>query len=140
MIDETPKLMALHECYCRCSGITIKFDTKRMFVWREFAARFNAADLELVIRHLKRKLTGDRLRTALKFHYLIENLEYFEEDLAEARALVRVPAPRPNRESMLRATGRSVQPETAPARTVAEIIASENALRELLRVRDNQTL
>lgn len=133
MIDETPKLQALHDCYCRCTGLTMGF---RLLAWQAFSAKFTVEDLSLVIRHLKRKLSGDRLRTALKFHYLIENLEYFEEDLAEARALARVPAPRPNRESMLRATGRDAQPATPPARSTAEIIASENALRQLLRVRE----
>lgn len=137
MIDETPSLHGIHLRYCAITGLNKPFTTEDMGIWRNFLALgFTVKDLEIVVAHLKRKLSGQRLLSAMKLRWLVRDTESFGEELAEARALARVPRQDPARLAVLRATGRETVKVPDNVRTPAQILAGENALKELLKLRD----
>lgn len=131
-------MQVLHSRYCSLAGLCKPLTMDAIAIWRNWiAGGFTLKDLELVIGHLKRKIRErDRLNAALRFGWLIRNTESFGEELAEARALARVPRQDPARAAVLRATGRETVKVSDNVRTPAQILAGENALKELLKLRD----
>jgi hypothetical protein len=79
MIERIPQAHAL---YCRLTGqrVSLRFDRERL--WYElFRTGFNEADLQKVIRYLRREIRqGRRNVGALKLSNLLQ-LDRFEEDL-----------------------------------------------------------
>lgn len=102
---------ALHALYVRLTGMDVRLDMQREHIWWEWTRRgFVEADLQMVVAHLRRGIKAQRRQPgALKFSNLIGQPDFFEEDLAEAKAAARVFASRPDegREAALRASGRA---------------------------------
>jgi hypothetical protein len=137
-----PEILALHETYCRLTGLHLRMDFGREMVWGRFiAAGFAKADLETVIKYLQRGIArGERNAGALKFHNLVGQLDYFEEDLALARKPVRTrAAAREEAITHLVADGHSVtiletvQPETPVVEARAEGLKQLANLRRQIR-------
>lgn len=87
------EVAALHEAYCRLTGqdgLPLRFDRQRQ--WYDWIrAGFTFEDLKLVIRYLKKGIAERRRNHgALKFSNLVVQLDRFEEDLFEARRVLKV--------------------------------------------------
>lgn len=138
MIDETPRIKELHAIYQRCSGIEIVLSMQRMQAWRCFLAQgYNEDDLRLAIELLRRKIcAGKKTFACLRFGSLIGNLEWFGEDLGEARAMARVPK-QTAKEKFCEEQGRPPKRTVDTARPVRNIIAENAALSALLKLRDS---
>lgn len=92
------QIEALHELYVAQTRHAIFLNPDRERTWFEWLRfrqpPFTADDLRLVIEKLKRGIKdGSRNAGALKFRNLIGQPDYFEEDLAEARAQSRPKPP-----------------------------------------------
>lgn len=89
---------ALHAVFCEITGqqgLSLRFD--RMRVWHEWMqCGWGEEELRLVVRYLRRGISeGRRNNGALKFSNLIGQPDRFEEDLLEARRVMRIRPPRP---------------------------------------------
>lgn len=120
-----------HDAYNRAMRETLPLTMQRIFLWESFAARgFTPDDVGVVVNHLRRKVQeGKKWPSCLLFSALLRNLDEFEEQLHEARAMARSPKPHPAR-AELAATGRAVIKEQPAARSVADILAGEKAFAE----------
>ena len=125
------KIKSLHAIYGQLTGLVIPLDMQRQSMWYEWQRRGHGEpELREVIAHLRRGIRDQkRNQGALKFRNLIGMPDYFEEDLAEARATRRAFQARPQVQlaGVLRSTGRPTEPkgEAKPvAKTIAEIAAS----------------
>lgn len=120
---------ACHAAYCRATKYQLPLSIDREMAWVEWLRRgLTAEDVAVLVHHhqsLARR--GEMGARSLKFRSLIVSADWAEEDLAAIRAQARGPARQPNRESVLRATGRgpaeTIPPAgqtAAPAREVVE--------------------
>ena len=88
--DVPENIRAFHTVFEQLSGMQLTLDFCRMDAWRQFIGYrrhqpYTHDDLRLVWRFLKKQIiNGKRNAGALKFRNLIQNPDYFEEDLAEA--------------------------------------------------------
>lgn len=123
MTDPRVTIQQLHQLYVEVTGHAVSLGFDRERAWFDFLARgFTEDDLRLVIEKIKSGIRrGERRPAALKFHNLIVQLDYFEEDLCEARAIARVKRVNPGRAAVLRATGRDDRPPTEEAKPVSEV-------------------
>lgn len=115
----------LHLIYIRETGLSIAYSMQRHYAWEAFRTRgFTDDDLTLVCRTLRKRVKkGFRQIASLSFRFLVEDLDSFEELLAECRALQRRPTPmHVNKADVLRATGRSAEP------TLPEPVSAATAL------------
>ncbi len=96
-----------HAIYCTLAGRDLPLTMTIHWQWNLWKSKgWTMDDLRLVVQHIKMLIKEDRRRPeSLRFHNLIGNTERFNEDLAEARALARVPR-ETNRDRILQATGR----------------------------------
>lgn len=107
------KIKALHAAYVESTGFELPLSFEREYAWGEWLRRgFTPDDVRLLVRHHRELAKRGEPARSLKFRSLVANIEYSEEDIAELRSRRRVPPPQPNRESILRQTGR------APAETM----------------------
>ena len=123
----------LHRTYCELTGLEISLDYGREWAWAEFIRRgWTADDLKLVVFEIRKGIPEkSRKPGALKFRNLIGNPDYFEEDLAEARANLRNRRPvATNKERVLESTGRPVV-RTGTAKTVETVVAQITKAPEL---------
>lgn len=85
------EISLLHSCFCKFTGADLPLrsicDARRL-AWQRFAAAGHTqAELETVLFYLNRKVREDHWdRGCLRFTNLVEDLNHFEEVLAEARA------------------------------------------------------
>lgn len=128
----------LHSLYVSLTGQAIRLDMAREHEWYHWTLRgFTPDDLRLMVAHLKREIAaGKRNHGALKFRNLIVNLDWFEEDLAEAKALARRPKVDPARADALRATGRSPADPPPAAKSTAEIMAASKAFEQFRNLKN----
>ena len=99
----------LHGCYQKYTDLSLPLKSicdERRLAWQRFlAAGLNLEDLETVLFFLNREILAERRRRGcLRFTTLIEDINHFQEELVEARAVTRntKPAPSP-RERVLSA-------------------------------------
>jgi hypothetical protein len=122
------QIVTLHRLYCDLTGMDIRLDMAREHEWFIWVKRgFTEQDLRDLVAHLRREIReGRRNQGALKFRNLICNVDYFEEDLAEARAQKRARSFHSggDKGSVLRSTGRETRINDRGTRTAAEIIRS----------------
>lgn len=131
-------LRDLHQVYCTLTNLNLPWQNSHLFAWELFGLRFTEADLRLVINYLKEKQRKGRPVRSFTFRNFISGpsaLDFFGEDLAEAKAMSRAPKPH-LATSVLRATGRTM-PEPDRVRSAAAIIKGDEALKRLLELRDN---
>lgn len=115
---------ALHAAYVEITGMEIRCDYARVSAWQEFIKRgFTLDDIKLVVFEIRRGIsTRSRHVGALRFSNLIVNIEYFEEELAMARANMRSRRPpMTEKDKLLKQTGRATE-TTGTARTVGTVI------------------
>ena len=90
------RIQKAHALYCRWTGqrVSLRFDRERL--WYElFAAGFNEADVERVVRYLQREIRqGRRNVGALKLSNLLQP-DRFEEDLNISAVTLRSSMPQP---------------------------------------------
>lgn len=104
MTNITPAIESLHRAYCRLAGASLALTFDRIYWWECWRAKgWTEQDLALVIKHIQRGVDiGTRHYGALKWSNLIQRLDNFEEELAEAKATVRNRAQPPTpRETVL---------------------------------------
>lgn len=135
MIDTSPAIKALHAAYCRETGQQIELTMPRWFSLEAFRAKgWTEADLKLVVAHLQRKIRlGRKWPSALLFRNLIERLDYFEEELSEARAMARAPKIDKGKSDVLRATDRPHEPPTSECKTCEDIMQQHRQMAALLK-------
>lgn len=127
MNDVQKQINELHDAYVQETGFALPMDMAREADWYEWVKRGITVDdlIALIKKHKWLKRNGLPARS-LKFRSLVGRVDFAEEDLAEMRANGRTPKPQPNRDEVLRATGR-VAPDGAPepvyAKPSEEIIA-----------------
>ena len=126
--DKRAFIAALHRLYCQLTGLVIPLDMQRETIWFEWQRRGHGEqELRDVIAHLQRGIREQRRNPgALKFRNLIGMPDYFEEDLAEARAARRAYQARPqgDKQSVLKATHRDTTPANRE-RKLDEILSSD---------------
>jgi len=97
---------AFHAAYVRETGLTVSLGFDRQRTWHtllslqfgEPPAFLTVADLVMVIRHLRIGISkGERNHGCLRFRNLIEQPDYFEEELAMARKIAGLRKPQPAR-------------------------------------------
>lgn len=123
-------VLSLHEVYQRISGLSVPLTLGRIYQWELFLTQGHTKeDLVLTLGHLKRRLLKHEVSLGrMRFSTLIGNLDNFSEDLAEARAVARVPVVDRGRLEMLKATGRDAAPQTGQVRQIGDIVAGMKAL------------
>jgi hypothetical protein len=126
--DTRQRIEALHKMYGQLTGLLIPLDMQRETMWFEWQRRGHGeAELREVVAHLRRGIREQKRNPgALKFRNLIGMPDYFEEDLAEARAAHRAFKARPQGQlaSVLQSTGRPTDPK-GEAKPIAEIIKGD---------------
>jgi len=161
------QIIRLHSIYCNETGLHVGLDTARERDWYDWLKRLAPTSsptlsptssiridkvsdkggresspeqaLRLVIAHLQRGIREQKRNPgALKFRNLIGMPDYFEEDLAEARAQARgaqskVQSPK---SKVLQATGRTATEPDRAARTPAQIMAADQAFAEFRKLKD----
>lgn len=123
-MDILTQIGALHAAYVEITGMELRCEYSRMSAWQEFIHRgFTLDDLKMVCFEIRRGFsTGARHPGAFKFHNLIVNIEYFEEELAMAKANMRSRRPpMTEKDKILKQTGRQTE-TTSTARTVGTVI------------------
>ena len=124
------KISDLHYEYRRLTGFDLKLDFYRERVWWEWCQKGNdVEELCMVVNYLKDKIKkGERNPGSLRFHNLIGNVDFFEEDLSPARAHARKPKVDHGREAILKSTGRT-ESHDKPPRTAAQVLADQEAFK-----------
>lgn len=90
-MDVPQEIKDFHAVFEQLSGTKFTLDFCRMDAWRQFISYrrdepYTHDDLRIVWRFLRKQIiAGKRNAGALKFRNMIQNPDYFEEDLAEAR-------------------------------------------------------
>ncbi len=135
----------LHTIYAHITGHSVTLDAARERDWYDWLKRIAAiqpaihpeAALHLVVGKIQRGIREQKRNPgALKFRNLIGQPDYFEEDLAEARAQARRGPTDHPRAEVLRATGRpSAEPSREP-RTPAQIMEADRAFEEFRKLKE----
>ena len=128
-----PAIREMHNAYERLTGAQLTLNWPRLDQWRVFLSYrnppFSTDDLRIVVAHIRKGVSEQRRNMgALKFHNLIGQPDYFEEDLNEARALSR-PKPSATKTVAYNATQRIVpNPGTGDATvSMDKVIAAMRA-------------
>lgn len=92
------RVQELHGLFCDLTdqhGLSLRWDRARM--WHEWMrCGWSDDDLRVVVRYIRRGIAdGRRNPGALKFRNLIGQPDLFEEELLEARRVLRIRQPRP---------------------------------------------
>ena len=121
----------MHNLYQELTGLSLPWTMQMLFPWEKFCLRFTDDDLRLTIRFIKdEKRKGNPVRS-FNFRTFIsgpDSLNFFAEDLAQARAYARIPPVTP-RDKILAASGRS-KPDRENVRTPDQVIAAAEAFKK----------
>ena len=136
-IDHT-LIANLHHQYKMMTGLDLRLDFERERQWWEWCKRGNTVDdLILVVNYLKKAVyKKERNPGCLKFHNLIGNADYFDEDKALCKALSRQPRVDHGKEDVLRATGRPTQAQPT-ARSAEDIMKGEEEFKKLVALKNS---
>lgn len=109
-------IQSLHEAYLRATGFDPKLlplDMYRQSVWFTWKqAGLTPEDVVTLVNHHKYLAKIGRPARALHFRNFVSRLDFAQEDLAEIRARQRAQPKQPNKEQVLRESGR-VKPDGA---------------------------
>jgi hypothetical protein len=122
-MTSTPQITSLHAVYGALTGLTLELDFYRESCWQHWMAKgWLEPDLRMVVKSIQAGIKkGTRRTGALKFNNLIAMTDRFEEDLSEARAAARVHRMPLHQALTFKASGRSTDLPTQPAKPVSEI-------------------
>lgn len=130
-------IQAMHAAYVRGTGLDVPLDAAREMAWWEAWRRgLRAADISLVIGHMRQKMKRQQPVRSFAFRKFVGDADYLEEDVIEARAAARIRRPDPARADVLQASGREPAATPPPARSAAEIVSSERFQQELQRLKE----
>lgn len=133
-------IQRLHALYCQLTELRIPLDMYRERIWFEWMRRgLDEQALRDVVAHIRRGIREQRRNPgALKFSNLIGNPDFFEEDLAEARAVAhgRKSEARGQKAEVLRATGRSTVVKDTPARSAGDVMAGDQAFAQFRKLKE----
>lgn len=135
MSQDIPQRIAqLHALYVELTGQDVRLDSSRenaWFLWIKMG--FSEDDLKVMVYHLRKGIqAGTRQLAALKFRNLIGQPDYFEEDLAEAKARMRVPKIDQARASVLGASGRPGAEHDGKERMAAAVPPAARPVSEVI--------
>jgi len=138
------EIAAMHEAYCRESGMRLPLDAAREIQWWEpYRRGIRAADIADLIRWMRWKKKNDQPCRSLVFRNFVGNPDFMEEDLAEHRSRRRAApskaAQESERASVLRSSGRPAAPEPPagrPAATVLDAALSDDFEELKRRIRE----
>ena len=144
------EIIELHRAWQQETGQTnLPLDNARMDAWGRWAVAIRPMcdagqpltnAVRALARYRRRKYRDARhvLISTLAFRYFVGNVDYAQEDLAEAKAALRAKAGKsaPGLAAVCTATGRSVPSEsvkeTRAARPAGEILAHLREMKELV--------
>lgn len=144
------QIKALHAAYVEATGLDLVLTTQRMFAWDnwiEHGAKarppWGVDQLTNTIAFLHVEVRQSNRRPAcLKFTYLIENPEAFEQELALARKdylakqrAARKPKFGADQQSVLRATGRPDAPPDPAPRPVGQVLDEARLAEHMAKLR-----
>lgn len=123
----------LHNAYERLTGAQLTLNWQRLDQWRVFMAYrqppFTCDELRIVVAHIRKGVSDNRRNMgALKFHNLIGQPDYFEEDLNEARAMAR-PKP-PDTKAVTYHNTQRIMPDANTGNTAVPLADVIKAMRE----------
>lgn len=125
--DPSGQLKALHETYCRLTGLELRFGFEAESIWYSWQREgYTEEDLTVTVAYIQRLYCKNPriLAPCLRLHKLIGDLLNFGEMNAEARKIVRVKEQHAARDSVLRATGRTTE-TPKDAVPLADVLKSE---------------
>lgn len=131
------RIHKLHALYIALTGLDVRLDMARendWVIWLRMGG--DEAGLPIVIAHIRRGIKENkRNHGALKFRNLIGQPDYYEEDLAEAKAMARNAHHPTPKTDILQATGRPPAEPTRPPRTAGEILEGQKAFEEFRKLK-----
>lgn len=132
MIDETPAIELMHRAYTSITGLHYTLDRRRMDAWRNWLGHgWTKADLVLVVDRLRKKIfRGQKWQSSLNFKNLIERVDYFEEELVEARAFARRPVIDIGKAQVMEQTGRKLEAPPVKTKTAGDVMDGARAFAE----------
>lgn len=138
MQADNSAISSMHYHYRTLTGMDVGLDYWRERCWHEWLAKgFRKDDLATVVAHIKKGIRENKRQMgALKFSNLIGNLDYFEEDLAVARAEKRNAVKTDERQEVMKATGREDRKDGDTSRTVGDVIKGATAFEEFRRLKE----
>jgi hypothetical protein len=141
--DIRAEVAPAHALYCGLTMQKLDLTLGRMFCWERFLLKFSLDDMKLTINHIKRGIRhGQRNIGALKFSNLIERMDKFEEDLAQARGdQERFSKPRmnPGKAQVLRQTHRESEYQSPVVRS-GEVLIKRTEFAAMLKEWKEQNL
>ncbi len=122
-----PEINALHAAWCEAIGYEVRQMARHERGWRDALACGLTPDcVRLVVKARQARIrAGVRHDECLLFRNIAGSEEAIADVLEEAaaiRAKLRVKVVPAGKAAVLRATGRPAEPETGPARPMAEVI------------------
>ena len=124
----------MHSLYQEQCNLSLPWVMSYLFPWELFCLRFSDDDLRLVVRWIKDRKRNGRPARDFTFRNFIagpSSLDFFAEDLAQAKAESRTPLPTP-RSRALEAIGRPV-PVADKVRSTGQILAERAKMALMLR-------
>lgn len=127
----------IHSIYCQLTQRDMPYSMQMHFAWNAWKYHgWGEDELKLVVNHIKNLIAkGRRYPESFRFNNLIMDTIRFQEDLSEARALSRIPKLDQGKASVLKATGRPVQPATPDAKPAGEILSRMEIAKRLKEMR-----
>lgn len=128
----------LHAAYESLTGLKLGLTMGRIYAWEVWLTRgWTAADLQMVVRALVGKAKAQNRQPCLKFSRIVEDLDRFEEELAEARARHRTMRTTPDKARVLRASGRAAEAPLPQPLRIGNVLKGAEALAALRSLRDS---
>jgi hypothetical protein len=127
----------MHSLYQELTDLSLPWVASHLFSWECFCLRFDDSDLRLVVQFIKDRKRMGRPSREFNFRSFIagpSSLDFFAEDLAQAKAEQRVHKPTFRDRVM---EGRPKQPVRDMARPVGSFVKDPEGLKKLLDFRDS---
>jgi hypothetical protein len=128
----------MHSLYQELTDLSLPWVATHLFSWECFCLRFTDDDLRLVVRWIKDRKRNGRPAREFTFRGFIagpSSLDFFAEDLAQAKSEARIPR-KTERDRVLAQVGR-VEPVRDTARPVGSFVKDPAGLKALLALRDS---
>lgn len=124
-----------HLLYCKLTGLNLPLQMNQLWAWEKFCLRFTDDDLRLVIRFIRDKLRDRKPARSFTFRNFIagpNSLDFFDEDLQEARARYKFKPIDSGKVSVLKASGRAV-PEQRTVMPVVQVMEQHALMSQMLK-------
>jgi hypothetical protein len=136
MTDQTTKIISLHNAYMSMTGLNVPLSFDKQGMWHVFIQReFTEDDLRLTIAMVLKRVDKVTAMRIFRFTRFIGNIEQLSEDIAEARALARVPKPT-EKDRVLEQSGRP-KPVRDTSKPVRDVLRANAALAELIKLKES---